>query len=573
MSSCNYKYDRNKTPSKKFLRYIKDHFEKNLDWNDIDDTKKKNIIKYYENHNLRWRNHDDCWYANEKNEMLENAGIAEKDFYFEKWLKLPGNETYKKIYKKLEYDEDGQLSHIIKEYKDNNNRNANVTKNKIGPYTELQFTDTDEPVGGKRKRKTLKRKRSKKTKKVFVGKNLKKRTKKHHKTRRRRGGEDTTKNLKKTVENLGDGTTKILSTGTKRTLETANTGIDRSFDIVKGALNATKIVSSTLDQTGNIGQKAVEAVGDTSTSALSATGKIAKTTLDETGNSGSKLVGTIVKGTFTLPNDLLVASGNLWRKVKDNIKKKELSGLCNERIKVIQLTMREINKMLNIDSWVKKITKDGENEGWIPECGYIRCSSGRKSIIIVIRSILQSVLFQGKQLNNLTMLKVNFNDYSNKMNGIKKQINLKDNDVSYDSKKITIINDLNNLNTDIKKSFTQFSNIVKSMSELATPEIFKLRASISQEELDKQLSKMSTQEKKLYESVIAPKPLIEGANTIPIQKEVNKIKENEGIKLEQEIAEVNTEMEEKNTHLGGRRRSSKKRSRKSKRKMTKRRRH
>ena len=409
------------------------------------------------------------------------------------------------------------------------------------------------------------------------GGSRKKRTRKHHKTRRRRrrGGEEPTgilKNIKKTAWNVGDtgasalqGTTKIASTAVKRTTKTVDIGIDRSFDLTDGALNATKIVSSTLDQTGNIGKSAVDAIGDTSTSALSATGKIAKTTFDETGNNGSKLVGTIVKGTFKLPNDLLVASGNLWTKVKDNIKKKELGGLCNERIKVIQLTMREINKMLNIDSWVKKITKDGENEGWIPKCGYIRCSSGRKSIIIVIRSILHSVLFQGqgKQLNNLTMLKINFEDYSDKMHGIKKQINLVGNDVSYDSKKTTIINDLNNLNTDIKKSFTQFLDIVRSMRELATPEIFKLRASISQKELDKQLSKMSTEDKNLYESVIAPKPLIDGANTTHIQEKVDEIKEDEGKKLQEQIAEVKTEMKEQPT--GGK---SKKRTRKYKKRRT-----
>lgn len=390
------------------------------------------------------------------------------------------------------------------------------------------------------------------------GGSRKKRTRKYCKTRRRRrgggGGEEPTgifKNIKNTAWNVGDtgasalqGTTKIAATAVKRTTKTLDTGIDRSFDLTDGALNATKIVSSTLDQTGNIGKSAVDAVGDTSTSALDATGKIAKTTFDETGDSGSKLVGTIVKGTFTLPNDLLVASGNLWTKVKDNIKKKELSGLCNKRINVIELTMREINKMLNIDSWVNKITTDGENEGWIPKCGYLRCSSGRKSIVIVIRSILQSVLFQGqgKQLNNLTMLKLNFVDYSDKMNGIKKQIGLQDDDVSYDSKRTTIITNLNHLNTNIQKSFTEFSDIVTSMRELATPEIFKLRASVSQKELNKQLNNMSQEDKNLYETVIAPKPVVDGANTTHIQDKVDEIKEDAGKKLEEQVAEVKTEI-------------------------------
>ena len=58
-----------------------------------------------------------------------------------------------------------------------NNSNDNVIVNKIGPYKGLQF----EPVGGKRKRKTLKRKRSKKTKN-----SKKSRKSKRKMTRRRR---------------------------------------------------------------------------------------------------------------------------------------------------------------------------------------------------------------------------------------------------------------------------------------------------------------------------------------------------------------------------------------------------
>ena len=58
-----------------------------------------------------------------------------------------------------------------------NNSNDNVIVNKIGPYKGLQF----EPVGGKRKRKTLKRKRSKKTKN-----NKKSRKSKRKMTKRRR---------------------------------------------------------------------------------------------------------------------------------------------------------------------------------------------------------------------------------------------------------------------------------------------------------------------------------------------------------------------------------------------------
>jgi hypothetical protein len=185
-------------------------------------------------------------------------------------------------------------------------------------------------------------------------------------------------------------------------------------------------------------------------------------------------------------------------------------------------------------------------------------------------------------MQNLAMLKIKFNKYSDEMNAIKTESGLVGDDVNYESKKTVIINNLNNLNTDIHNSFDEFSKIVASMRTLATPEIFKLRASISQQELEKKLKNMSTQQQELYKTVIAPQPLIDGANDTTIQNEVEAIQKEAGNELQEQITDVNTspqkeagnELQEQITDVNtspqtGGKSKSKKRTSKSKKRTSK----
>ena len=271
----------------------------------------------------------------------------------------------------------------------------------------------------------------------------------------------------------------------KRTGDVLDGVVHNSFDAADAA---TQVVSSALNQTGVVGK-----------SALEATGKVTSAALKETGDSGATLVGNIAKEAFELPKDLLNGFTSIRKKISGSLRKNVLIDHVRRREKIINSTITEILEMQNVDNWVKEIMRDGEKKGWIPKKCYLWGCKGRKSIGILIRAVLQSVLFQGKNLDSLNIVQIKLETHKQDLEDIKNSITQLETDATGDN---AIMNKLNDLTTKMDGSFNEFTDIVSTMKFLAGPKMIKIRASVTKAEEAEKRKNMTELEKTLYDEAM-----------------------------------------------------------------------
>lgn len=312
-----------------------------------------------------------------------------------------------------------------------------------------------------------------------------------HKSKRMKGGNyfiGTAKNI------VG-----IVGEGLKGATEVAKTTVVTTFQTVNGALNATQIVAAVLDQTGEVGKTAVNNTGDIAVSTLDASGKIATSAIKETGEGGSELVKNVLNTTFTISNDLITGFASVWVKMTTGLKKNEIKNECNKRIKILKKTIDRINKISSIEYFIKESIKKAEQEGWIRKwclTNILNSCKIRARIIVMIRAIFQSILIDpagGAYFINLSLLKEKIISYKKTIMDEKKKITSANNE--------QILKAIDDLNKSIYDSFEELIKIETELNGLATPNMFKLRASIVEGEQKKIYDNMSHEEQTLFNKI------------------------------------------------------------------------
>ncbi len=403
-----------------------------------------------------------------------------------------------------------------------------------------------------------------------------------------------TDDLRKSRENTGQavtsavkGATSIAHHAVRGIGEFIDTGVVRGSEIATATVGATKIVTAAIDQGGNVSEAAINAVGEISTEGLKETGEIGKvgiksaskisqaaltqtgdigtTVVTKTGEGTNELLGHVITGAFRVSNDLLAASNELWSSFSSWIKTENLNSIFNQQKKVIEGTIRDIDKMLNVNTWVNDLMKSGEAEGWIPKSCFFWGCKGRKAIRIVINAIVQSILFEGKNLQNLSTIKLNFKSYEERVKSMRMENKLVREKGDHADEKNKIISSIETLNPEIEQSFKNFNKILDAMRNLANPEIFKLRSALATQERNNQFKKMSPQEQELFTNAIkVTNQTIQPVENNPdtnINKEMSpeEIVNHASAELKTEIQEVNNIPTEKvgaeqnqftNSHLG-----------------------
>ena len=323
-----------------------------------------------------------------------------------------------------------------------------------------------------------------------------------HKSKRMKGGNyfiETAKNIGNAVGKGLQGASKIVETTVEGSTLVVDKTLDTTFKTVDGALNATQIVAAVLDKTGEVGKSAVNNTGDIVVSTLDASGKIATSAIKETGEGGSELVKNVLNTTFTISNDLITGFASVWGKMTTGLKKNEIKNECNKRIKILKKTIDRINKISSIEYFIKESIKKAEQEGWIRKwclTNILNSCKIRARIIVMIRAIFQSILIDpagGAYFINLSLLKEKIISYKKTIMDEKKKITSANNE--------QILKAIDDLNKSIYDSFEELIKIETELNGLATPNMFKLRASIVEDEQKELYNNMSDEEKTLFNKI------------------------------------------------------------------------
>ena len=271
----------------------------------------------------------------------------------------------------------------------------------------------------------------------------------------------------------------------ERTGDVLDGVVHNSFDAADAA---TQVVSSALNETGEVGK-----------SALEATGKVTSAALKETGDSGAGLVGKVAETAFKSSTDLLSGLNNIRERISGKLKKRVLINAVSVREKIINSTIKDIKQMQNVDNWVNEIMTDGEEKGWIPKKCYFFGCKGRKSIELLIRAVLQSVLLQGKNLDSLNIVQIKFERNKKVLEDIKGKINQLKTDATGDGE---LSQQLQNLTENIAGGLEEFNTTVSTMKVLAAPKMITIRASVTKAEEAKKRKNMSKEEQELYDDAM-----------------------------------------------------------------------
>ena len=323
-----------------------------------------------------------------------------------------------------------------------------------------------------------------------------------HKSKRMKGG-NFIEDLKNTGENVAGILTKSLEGSTR----VFKTGVDTTFQTVDGALNATQIVAAGLKQVGEVGKAAVNNTGDIAVSTLDASGKIATSVIKETGEGGSELVTNLLKTTFTISNDLITGFASVWGKMTTRLKNNEIENECDKRIEILIKTIKRIEKISNIKYFINETIQRAKKEGWIKKkwclTTILNSCKIRARTIVMIRAIFQSILIDqagGAYFINLSLLKEKIIIY-------KKTIEVEKQKITSANKK-QILEAIDGLNNSIYGSFAELIKIETELNGLATPNIFKLRASIVDKERKDIYDNMSLEEQTLFNKINDAQPEI-----------------------------------------------------------------
>lgn len=318
--------------------------------------------------------------------------------------------------------------------------------------------------------------------------------------------------------------------------------LDQSLTIVdKTVVASGKVASSFVEQSGNIGESAIKAVGNVGVAGVEVASELGDATLrrgikpiglaavDVVGDLGEtalrqgvqpvgmaaiQAVGTqgvnsikfanrIASSAFDLTHDLVDASQALYSSLKEWVITGQLQQICDSQVKVIDLAIDNVNTIQNVDKWTNRVFAEGHREGWIDKkCGWWSCK-GRDAIRVVIQSILQTVLFQGENLENLGVLKINLEGIGSDTKRIKSDLKMaSSNKETYEERKMLLKGKLEATNNDIIQSYNQLAIIMGAMKTLARPNILRLRKGLSDEAMAKSLANMDSQQKDLLQGAL-----------------------------------------------------------------------
>jgi hypothetical protein len=392
--------------------------------------------------------------------------------------------------------------------------------------------------------------------------------------------------------------------------------LEQSLSVADKTIVASgKVASDFVEQSGNIGVSALKAVGTVGVAGLEVTGELGETALrkgvkpigtaalEVTGELGEtalrkgvKPIGTaaidvvgtqgensirfanrVASSAFGLTNDLMDVSQVLYSSLKGWLQSGQLHEICNTQLKVINLAIDNINTIQDVSKWTNRVFAEGEKEGWIgKKCGWLSCK-GRNAIRVVIQSILQTVLFQGENLENISVLKINLEGLGNETKRIKKDLKLPSSDrESYQERKTQLIRKLELTNNDIMQSYNQLALIVGAMKTLAQPNILRLRKGLSDEAMEKSLAQMDSRQKELLKGALKVSneeiQLMEGSKTrADVVSDATAAEEAANSELDEDISSINAiPTTPVSTATGGRRRRTRKRIRRKKRRKSRR---
>jgi hypothetical protein len=397
--------------------------------------------------------------------------------------------------------------------------------------------------------------------------------------------------------------------------------LDQSLTVVdKTVVASGKVASSFVEQSGNVGESAINAVGNVGVAgvdvaselgdaalrrgikpiglaAVDVAGDLGETALRQgvqpVGTAAIQAVGTqsvnsinfanrIASSAFDLTHDLVDASSALYSGMKEWMRLGQLQKICNSQLNVIDLAKGNINTMQNVNEWTNRVFAEGQREGWIDtKCGWWSCK-GRDAIRVVIQSILQTVLFQGENLENLGVLKINLEGFGSETKRIKTDLELRSSDKdTYEDRKTELKRKLEATNSDILQSYNQLALIVGAMKTLAQPNILRLRKGLSDKAVADSLAKMNPRQKELLKGALNVSSeeiqLMEKNKTrADVESEAKATEKEADLELKDEINSVNEiptrPLQGTPVPAGGRRRKVRRRTKKKYRRRKKERR-